>query len=122
MTSHTHIHTTILTEESPSLPLPQSMTSAPVARICAMRTPSAPTPSEDTCAPASRATWATAPSAEVISRSGTSPQTHKHPQTPDPNLPPHPLMVAGSSGSVTSWSVWFTPPSHQLTRQQLPRR
>ncbi|TWW67702.1 Protein kinase C-binding protein NELL1 NEL-like protein 1 [Takifugu flavidus] len=40
------------------------MTSAPVARICAMRTPSAPTPSEDTCVPASRATWATAPSVE----------------------------------------------------------
>jgi len=61
-----------------SLLLPQSMTSAPVAKICVMRMPSAPTPSEDTCVPASRATWAMAPSAGVSSCTGTALWAPKH--------------------------------------------
>lgn len=83
-----------MTEEPLFLPLTQSMTSVPVAKICVMRTPSAPTPSEDTCVPASLVMWATAPSAEVICYPGTALQTHKIPTNIDPNLPPHPLKVA----------------------------
>lgn len=68
----THIH-------SYSLPLPQSMTSVQVAKICVMRMPSAPTPSEDTCVPASQAMWAMAPSVGVSSWPGTAFDPHKDP-------------------------------------------
>ena len=103
--------------------LPQSMTSAPVARICVMRTPSAPTPSEDTCVPASRATWETAPSAEVSSCPGTALQTHKHtrPLIQTPTFL-HILWWWLNLCSITSLPVWFTPPSHHLAGPQLPRR
>ncbi len=47
------------------------------------------------------------------------PDTQTHTNT-DPNLPPHPLMVADPL--LCNIMVWFTPPSHHLTRQQLPQR